>query len=370
MINFDNRLKSLKDRRQGTRERALFDHSLSQYDPRDLRTQEDYEKLSESASIKYAIGAMAAVDSLSTRISIQEGERVADTLISMLDNEGILATKEIQGSVALDIHIQGHSDVDMLILKKDIVLVQTPKLNGSSCKASDQRPMEDIIRELRLTSEQKLTSRYYEATVDCSGNKSIALSGGSLKRKVDIVPACWYHSHDYQRSGLKHDKGVKIYHKSDHDLVGNKPFMHIKKVNDKDSIYSGNLKKVTRLMKNLVADMPDYKKRKAKKLSSYDLTALAYDMNDKLSYPSYMSLALVESLRAHLSQLVSSEILRDLIWVPDGSRKVFNEESKLEALQIISNEVDDLAKAIYESVVPSSHQVYDSATLNGKCVFR
>ncbi|HHC7373012.1 TPA: hypothetical protein ACN30B_002061 [Vibrio parahaemolyticus] len=369
MINFDNRLKSLKDRRQGTRERVLLENSLSQYDPRDLRTQESYERLSESAAIKYTVGAMAAVDSASTRISIQEGDRVADTLISMLGNAGIRATKEIQGSVALDIHIQGHSDVDMLILKEDIVLVQTPKLDGSSCAASDQRPMKDIIRELRLTSEQKLTSRYYEATVDCSGNKSIALSGGSLKRKVDIVPACWYHTHDYQRSGLKHDKEVQIYHKANHELVGNKPFMHIKKVNDKDSIYSGNLKKVTRLMKNLVADMPDYKKGKAKKLSSYDLTALAYDMDGQLSCPPYMSLALVERLRAHLSLLVSSETLRDRILVPDGSRKVFNEESKLEALQIISNEVDDLAKAIYKSIAPSSHMVYDSAALNHRYVY-
>ncbi|MDD9177454.1 hypothetical protein [Aliivibrio sp. A6] len=369
MINFDNRLKSLKDRRQGTRERMLLASNASQYDHRDFRTQESYEKLNESSAIKYAVGAMAAVDDNSTRISIQEGERVADTLISMLSNTGIRATKEIQGSVALDIHIKGHSDVDMLILKEDIVLVETPKLNGSPYIASDQRPMTEIIRELRLLSEDKLTTRYYGTNVDCSGNKSIALSGGSLQRKVDIVPACWYHTHDYQRSGLKHDKEVQIYHKANHELVGNKPFMHIKKVNEKDSIYSGNLKKVTRLMKNLVADMPDYKKGKAKKLSSYDLTALAYDMDGQLSCPSYMSLALVERLRAHLSLLVSSEMLRDRILVPDGSRKIFNKANKLEALQIISNEVNDLAEAIYKSIVPLSHMVYDSATLNQRRVY-
>ncbi|MGL4333775.1 MAG: hypothetical protein ACRCSC_01790 [Lactococcus garvieae] len=347
----------------------LLDSNFSQYDPRDLRIEESYEKISESAAIKYAIGAMAAVDSNSTRISIQEGERVADTLISMLGNAGIQATKEIQGSVALDIHILGHSDVDMLILKKDIVLVEIPKLDGSLCEPLDQRPMKEIIRELRLTSEEKLTTRYYEATVDCSGNKSIALSGGSLKRKVDIVPACWYHTHDYQKSSLKHDKEVKIYHKANHELVGNKPFMHIKKVNDKDLAYSGNLKKVTRLMKNLVADMPNHQKERAAKLSSYDLTALAYSMDDKLCCQPYMSLALVEKLRAYLFLLVSSKPLRDGIWVPDGSRKVFNEATKLEALQIISSEVDDLAKAIYKDIVPFSSQKYDSAALDGKYVF-
>ncbi|QMW13688.1 hypothetical protein H3302_11450 [Pseudoalteromonas sp. MT33b] len=369
MINFDNRLKSLKDRRQGTRERILLENNLSQYDSRDFRTRESYEQLTESASIKYAIGAMAAVDNNSTRISIQEGERVADTLISMLASAGIQAVKEVQGSVALDIHIEGHSDVDMLILKDDIVLVQTPKLDGSQCVASDQRPMKEIIKELRLKSEEKLTSRYYEATVDCSGNKSIALSGGSLKRKVDIVPACWYHTHDYQRGRQKHDKEVQVYHKADHALIGNKPFMHIKKVNDKDSLYSGNLKKVTRLMKNLVADMPDYKKNKAKRLSSYDLTAIAYAMNEQLSCPSYMSLALVERLRSHLSLLVASEVLRDQIMVPDGSRKVFNEEGKLEALQILYSEVDDLAKTIFNSLRPFATTHYDSNALTQKHVY-
>lgn len=369
MINFDNRLKSLKDRRQGTRERVLLENNLSRYDHRDFRAKEKYEQLTESTAIKYAIGAMAAVDNKSTRISIEEGERVADTLISMLRSAGISAAKEIQGSVALDIHIEGHSDVDMLILKDDIVLVQTPKLDGSECIASDQRPMVDIIKELRFTSEEKLTSRYHQATVDCSGNKSIALSGGSLKRKVDIVPACWLHTHEYQRSGQKYDKEVEIYHKENHELLGNKPFLHIKKVSDKDSQYSGNLKKVTRLMKNLVADMPDYKKKKAKELSSYDLTAIAYDMDTQLSCQSYMSLALVERLRGHLSLLSTSKLIRDAVIVPDESRKVFDKEEKVEALEILSNEVDDLAKAIYKSLMPFSSESYDSAALIQKHVF-
>lgn len=369
MINFNNRLTNLKDRRQGTRERVLIENNLSRFDSRDFRTKESYEQLAESASIRYTIGAMAEVARNSTEISIQEGERVADTLISMLRTIGINATKEIQGSVALNIHIEGHSDVDMLILKDDIVLVQTPKLDGSACVASDKRPMKDIIRELRLESENKLTTRYHQADVNCSGNKSIAISGGSLKRKVDIVPACWYHTHDYQTSGQKHDMEMQVYHKADHELIGNKPFMHMKKVNDKDSLYPGNLKKVIRLMKNLVADMPDYKKNKVKRLSSYDLTALAFTMDEQLSCPSYMSLALVERLRSHLSLLVASEGLRNQLTVPDGSRKVFDKPEKLEALQVLYNEVDELARAIYNSLRPLSEREYNPAELINKHVY-
>lgn len=369
MISFDNRLQRLKDRRQGTKERVLFENNMASYTAYDPRRQENYELMAENAAIKYTIGAMAEVDPASTRVSINEGDRVANTLISLLETVGIFAAKEIQGSVALNIHIEGHSDVDMLILKDDIVLVQTPRLDGAGCYAADQRPMVDIIKELRLQSELKLTSRYHQANVNCAGNKSIALDGGSLKRKVDIVPACWYHSHTYQRSGQKHDKEVWIYHKADHALHGNHPFLHIKKVNEKDALYSGNLKRVVRLMKNLVADMPDYKKRVAKNLSSYDLTAIGYEMNDQLQCPTYMSLALVEKLRNHLFLLYSFKSIRDLLIVPDGSRKVFDSEDKVEALGILYNEVSDLAASIYKSLQPYSHLQYDANTLINKHVY-
>ncbi|EAA7840752.1 hypothetical protein AYC90_12730 [Salmonella enterica] len=369
MISFENRLKSLKDRRQGTKERVLFENNMSIHAAIDLRGQESYELLAENAAIKYTIGAMAEVDPVSTRVSIDEGERVANTLIGLLNTVGILATKEIQGSVALNIHIEGHSDVDMLILKDDIVLVQMPRVSGVSSTPDDLRPMVDIIRELRLQSEAKLTSRYHQATVDCNGNKSIALSGGSLKRKVDIVPACWYHTHAYQQSRQKHDQEVKIYHKAEHVLYGNHPFLHIKKVNDKDSMYTGNLKRVVRLMKNVVADMPDYKKRVVKKLSSYDLTAIGYEMNEQLRCPTYMSLALVERLRAHLALLVSSKVLRDRLIVPDGSRNVFDSEEKVDALNILYNEISDLAVSIYRSLQPFSYLPYDSSTLTQKHVY-
>lgn len=368
MINFDSRLKTLKDRRQGSRERALFENNISIFDPRDIRTKERYEELAESAPIKYAIGAMAAVDYRSTQISVDEGKRVANTLVGLLDTVGIRTEMKLQGSVALDIHIEGHSDVDMLILKSDIILVQTPKIDGSACFAGDSRPMPDIIRELREQSEIKLTSRYHQADVNCSGNKSISVSGGSLRRKVDIVPACWYHSHEYQRSKQEHHIGVKIYHKGEHILVGNQPFLHMKLVNERDLFFEGNLKKIVRLMKNLIADMPDYKKRVTKKLTSYDITAIGYDMNKQLDCPSYFSLGLVEKLRTHLTLLDTVGSLRDAILVPDGSRKVFDSDDKVEALKILTSEVTDLAIAIYSSISPSVVGLYDSSLLVQKYI--
>lgn len=364
MIDFKNRLSELKSRRQGAHERAIFENVGFESYSTDAQEVEKYEQLSVNDAVKYVIGAMAPVSSKSTQISIAEGERVASTLIEMLKTAGIKAEMELQGSVALDIHIEGHSDVDMLILHGDIVLVQTPKLNGSAVYCADQRSMEDIIRELRLVSEEKLTSRYYSASVDISGSKSIALSDGSLQRKVDVVPSCWYNTHDYQRSGQKHDRGIKIYDKSKHELYGNFPFLHKKRVDDKDMLYSGNLKKVIRLMKNVVADMPEAKRKKAKALSSYDLAGIGYCMDKQLECPTFMPLALIERLRSHLLNLYIDAEQRKRLEVPDGTRKVFDQDEKVDALLILYSEINDLALAIYKALKPQFGDKYDGRVLS------
>lgn len=357
MINFSDRLKKLKERRQGTAQRYALDQGYTALSSiYDYRPQESYEKVKDSDAIKYVIGAMAPVSAKSTQVSIDEGERVANTLVGMLETDRINTEFKLQGSVALDIHIEGHSDVDMLILKKDVILVQLPVLPSTNyTDASDKRPMLDQVKEIRLASEVKLTSRYYQATVDCSNKKSISMSGGSLARKIDIVPSCWHDSHDYQRSGQQYDRSVRIYDKEKHEFIENKPFLHIKKVDDKDRSYGGNLKKVVRLMKNIVADMPDYKKKVAKKLTSFDLTSIAYHMDAKLTCPECFPLLLLHNLDIWLAKLKDDKSLRGSLKSPDNVQLIFNSVEKDDALEILSKEVSDLAASVYRDLYP-----YDS----------
>ncbi|MCH7377404.1 hypothetical protein MM182_18800 [Aeromonas sp. MR19] len=353
MINFSNRLQKLKDRRQGSAQRIALESGQSLAFDIDLRPTENYEKVKESDAVKYVIGAMAPVSETSTKVSIQEGERVATTLVGLLDTDGIMTEYRLQGSVALDIHIEGHSDVDMLILIRNTLQAQQPYLSSSNyIPASDTRDMILQVQELRLVSEEKLTNRYHQANVDCDNRKSISLSGGSLTRKVDIVPGSWFDTHDYQRSRQQYDRIVKIYDKEDHKFIENRPFLHIKKVDDKDQLYDGNLKKVVRLMKNIVADMPDGKKKIAKKLSSFDLTSIAYHMNERLSCSIYFPLQLVGKLNDWLLLLKDDAGLRESLLVPDTTRTVFDSDEKNDALDILSNEVNDLVLSIYKDIFP------------------
>lgn len=375
MIDFENRLKSLKERRQGSRERAIFE-SMDSFAAnqailtgRDVRKREFFETLNESAGVKYAIGAMAAVDEAATKVSIREGERVADSLIKSLSSEGESVTKRLQGSVALDIHIKGHSDVDMLILVTNPVNVELPKVvpNGY-LPSSDPRSLLQIIRDVRAKSERILPVNFPKANVDCSSSKCICVSGGSLAREVDVAPAIWFDTIKYQSSSQDHDRGVKIYNKSDDEFLLNFPFTHIKLVNDRDALYGGNLKSVIRLMKNMIADMPDYKKRVVKQLSSYDLAAIGYHMNENLYAPYYMKLSLVEKTRAHLAFLLAAKDYRSSLSVPDQSRKIFDNDGKVEALSILSKEMDDLAVSIFKELQPL-RSAYDSSAILTKSIF-
>lgn len=375
MIDFENRLKSLKERRQGSRERAIFE-SMDSFAAnqailtgRDVRKREFFETLNESAGVKYAIGAMAAVDEAATKVSIREGERVADSLIKSLSSEGENVTRRLQGSVALDIHIKGHSDVDMLILVTNPVNVELPKVvpNGY-LPSSDPRSLLQIIRDVRAKSERILPVNFPKANVDCSSSKCISVSGGSLAREVDVVPAIWFDTIKYQSSSQDHDRGVKIYNKSDDEFLLNFPFTHIKLVNDRDALYGGNLKSVIRLMKNMIADMPDYKRRVVKQLSSYDLAAIGYHMNENLYAPYYMKLSLVEKTRAHLAFLLAAKDYRSSLSVPDQSRKIFDNDGKVEALSILSKEMDDLAVSIFKELQPL-RSAYDSSAILTKSIF-
>lgn len=365
MNSFDDRLANLKNRRQG-----IYINKLLESVALDGRApiREHYETLNESSGIRYAIGAMAPVSEEYTHISIREGQRVACTLKGLLETKGFKTATRLQGSVALNIHIKGRSDVDMLVLYESVYLTQTPKLRDYGVASSDPRSIEEIIRDLRNACEDSLVSRYHAADVDCSNNKSITVSGGSLQRQVDIVPSGWYHTHDYQRSGDEKDIGVLIYHKAKHELDTNYPFKHKFSVGIKDQAYNGNLKRVVRLLKNIVADMSESQRINAQALSSFDLTSIAYHMDMRLSLPVQQQLGLVEKTREFFEYLLTNEAIRSNLEVPDGTRKIFDAENKHAALVVILREIDDLAKQIAKELAPYS-MLYNGDLLINKAIY-
>ncbi|MFD1736127.1 hypothetical protein ACFSCX_06070 [Bacillus salitolerans] len=301
--NYQKRLESLKKRRQ---DEVLLEKSIGMF-------TESYEQLEEKSSIKYIIGAMNPVDKRSTEITLGEGERIKNQL-AKLKEKGYEIEFRYQGSVTNNTHIKAHSDIDILTLHQGFTTLEPPLKASSPYKGN---PVQDLC-ELREDSYELLKNAYPAASIDNEGAKSISLQGGSLRRKVDVVPSNWYDTVKYQNTKLEYYRGVMVLDYKEKTRIANTPFYHNKLLDDKDTHTSYNFKKVVRLLKTLKADA-EHKIN----LSSYDITAIMYHMQESSYLISRSPLRLVSNSIAFLRTLYEQDSHRNSLFVPDGSRKIF-----------------------------------------------
>lgn len=346
MGNYTQKLANMRSRRLG-----FFDStnglSKSASFIEAAALTEAYETRAKTEAIKYALGAMQALESKYTQISFQEGERVRNQLNTGLQNAGIPATFEYQGSVPLNVHIRFDSDIDLLVIHDKFIT-----FDGTGPKASAYNTIQvSVLGEmltLRSKCEQILEQKFPAVTVDKSGAKSISLSGGSLQRKVDVVPSYWHDTATYQITKAKHDREVKILNKDEYSLISNRPFLHMLRIEEKDFATNYGAKKAIRLLKNIRKDAI-----KDIKLSSYDIAALVWNFtNDALSKPYYLELSLVAETQRHLQFFVDNLEFTKTLDVPDLSRKIIDSPEKVLALQLLKMEVDQLAEDIARELKP------------------
>lgn len=158
---------------------------------------EVYRKIQEDDAVRYAIGAMQDIDPEYTKNTFAEGERVKNQLNKAINSNSIRTEFEYQGSVTNNTHIKAYSDIDLLTIHSAFVSLKPP-LEPSSHYAGDV--LDDLL-SLREDSYQCLRSAFYEARVDNSGSKAIALSGGSLRRKIDVIASNWLLTSESEASG-------------------------------------------------------------------------------------------------------------------------------------------------------------------------
>jgi hypothetical protein len=347
--NYSKRLANLKSRRQGLESSsAYFAESF------DIRAKkvEAYEKRSGVDAIRYALGAMQEVEPAYTAKGKEEAFRVGETLKSVLSTRGITIELALQGSVPLNVHTRGASDVDLLALHNGFVTSDAGAKSGSYYNIG--RTVSDFMVELRSASEDILTSRYHAATVDIKGAKSIKMSGGSLVRTVDVVPSHWHDTAAYQISGQRPDRGVNIWNKVSKSTVRNMPFLHIQRVIDKCQMTGGGCRKVIRLVKNIKKDA-EAEGTKVE-LSSYDVAALMWHCDPTaLNHPAYRELALLDVAQSHLEYLADNPSVARGLWTPDGSRRILDDENKIKALGVLAAEVSSVHEDVGRSLINAAN---------------
>lgn len=296
---------------------------------------EAYRNISQSESVKYVVGSMQPIDPEYTKNTYKQAERVRSQLENRLTDS---CEYKYQGSVTNDTHIKAKSDIDLLVIIDKFYTVQSPQTPKNPYKGD---PLQDLL-DLRNEAERALEAAFSQARIDKSGNKSISIEGGSLTRKVDVVPSNWYHTNKYAESGNEIYRGVQILDKSVPTRLANTPFLHNAWIDHKDKNTQGGMRKASRLMKSLKYDSEDID------LSSYDIVSIAFNMPDEsLSYPKGGELRILSSCLDFCRKLQSDPNLRQSIEVPDGHRKVFCEgHATLSGLNQLTRELEQLANDV------------------------
>lgn len=364
--NIDKYLEQLRVRRRGVDrlDRLTSDEQIELMSKSTL--YEGWQKRAQAQPYtRYALGAMQEVDGDYTRISLETAEKVKNQLDSGLTNAGFSVGFRLQGSVPLNVHIRGVSDVDLLNLDTSFLTYSTYGSRSQSgfYKNPTSRTSIDVLSSLRKKSEEILKNKYPSATVDTSGGKAICIFGGSLARPVDVVPSHWNDTIEYQASGQEYDRGVTIINIKIPETIDNLPFTHIKRITDRCSLAAGGLRKAIRLCKNVKADAAA--DGNDIRLPSFDIAATMYHADVNALRNGYVyELSILAETQRHLDYLATNHGYAKTLMVPDGSRAIFDTAEKLAALNKLSIEIDDLTKEVAKEQDASLRYVADNLLSN------
>ncbi|MEX3672226.1 hypothetical protein AB3X82_29005 [Paraburkholderia phenoliruptrix] len=344
--SYQDRLAKMRQRRRPSASTGTF---VGKYEARadsafamdSADVKEAYESKGNGDATRYALGAMEAVDAKYTSVSLGEGDRVAKQIKDRLPL-AMPVTTRLQGSLALDIHIRASSDVDILVLAEWFLTHDTPTAPSKSYTSIPGTTTIGELYSLRQQCELILPVAYPAATVDINKAKSITLEGGSLARKVDVVPAHWHDTSDYQTTGYEAFRDVYIFNKEEFVRQSNRPFMHMSLINYRDGESGGGAKRAIRLLKCLIRDANrDYT------LSSFDVASLIYHMTkEELTVPWYLPLQLLNRVERFLIRLETNAGLARQLETPDGTRKILNESTKEVDLGALRAELTTLIEAV------------------------
>lgn len=277
--------------------------------------KEAYASVQEDEPVRYLLGAMEPVEESYTKKTYEEGSRIENQVSTGLAAVGLKADFEYQGSITKNTHIKAYSDIDLLVLEKRFHSLQPPQ-QPSIPYSGD--PIKDLL-QIRATCITHLKSAFPKAAVDDSGPRSIKISGGSLVRVVDIVPANWYDTVQYTEKKAKIWRGVHILNAHKLDREADQPFLHGAWIEHKDDATTGSARKLIRLLKSLKYDSED-----KVTMSSFDIESLVFRMPDaEMIRPRGEEIPLTAACWLWLKKVEGNQQLRDGLEVPDGKRKIF-----------------------------------------------
>ncbi|MCM1546203.1 MAG: hypothetical protein NC033_04115 [Clostridiales bacterium] len=354
-MNFDYKemLSELDRRRFGTNDTQLIlddayslRHDATAYES--FKTASAYRALAESEVVRYLIGAMSPVSQNYTQQIVACRTRVKNVLRQM--NDGCYSDAPLefdyQGSVSNNTHIRRYSDVDLLTIIGKYETLEHPQKPAFPYKGVP----EDDLNVLRQRCIDTIRKSMPSVHVDTQGAKSIAVTGGSLIVKVDVVPANWYNSNEYAKTQNKIYRGIQVYNAKTNKRILNYPFWFNDLLRQKDEATGGAFKRGVRMLKNIKVDTE--RKRNIKvALSSYGISSLLYSVNNYRYFigtsPLKLLAVLCGALEYYSDEARFSELTDPLGKPLNDSEKVSGVRALLASVRAIT---EDLGKDIDKEI--------------------
>ncbi|WP_064965868.1 nucleotidyltransferase domain-containing protein [Tenacibaculum ovolyticum] len=323
---------------------------------------EELGTISYSHILVFIRTAMKGVEPEYTKKSKDAGERVKTHLNTVLTDK----TYKYQGSVMTNTHIKGASDIDLLVISEKFYSYDLKRINNilsdpnqksqyynSSIQKLEKEKsgsnylgnsIEDL-HKLRIDSENVLIPIY--DICDISKPKNIKIKNKNLNREVDVVIANWYDDVSSIINDKGEFRGVQVYNK----LTKTKgksdyPFLSIKRINEKNSLTNGRLKKMIRFLKNV-----KYFSQIDIKLSSFDINAICYEI-DISKYKDKSFYQLVPVIYSQLYSLSTNNQHSDDLISVDGREYIFrhDKEKHTEMLSLLK-EINDIASDLNKTPI-------------------
>lgn len=314
----------------------------------DLKKGELFENFSGKASdgVLYISEAMEPVSSSYTENTFKQCERVINQLKENISTNHSNLSFEYQGSVPLNVHIKQHSDIDLLVVTGRYYWVTPPLPITNPYRGNATN---DLI-ELRDDLVETIETKFPTVIIDDTGGKATSIEGGSLNRKIDLIPCSWVHNTNSYGSTDLTSRGIKLYDKKEGKMIENYPFLHISKCDRKDRNVGGKYKMLVRYIKNIIKDTEDIN------ISSYDAASLMYLQGDtSLIASDYNPVALSVSCESFLLRVLNDNDLMENAMVPNGTRRLFGtgylDKKEVLKLYMVVKEINHTVAASYNKML-------------------
>lgn len=302
-----------------------------------------FYSLGESEDLRYLLGAMDPLDESYTNTCLEEANRVSKHLEADTDTF-------LQGSVTTNTHIRYHSDIDIVTLSRVFSNAETP-VPPLMPAGFDQIA---ALRKQRITSRETIRSRFYAVTIDDTKPRALSLTGGSLKRKVDIVTANNFFTDSAKTHNLPVLNGIQLLDNAQGKQILNKPLLHQLFINHRGTETNDGAKRAMRLLKTLKVDASS-----EIAISSYDICAIIWNMpKELLPGNEGASLMNARNVENYLWKICDNNgAIAKTLRVPNGTRNIIDPEgTSVEAIKDLWLELYRLLKTITESGKTSDRQ--------------